>query len=110
MEPFDETVQLFPQEPAPEPAETRALRSKCSRAGLSVAVLYGAMSKAQSIAIILCSMVLSAWLLFRPLPDLDLKDYAVNHPLNPLLASMERFLHSKILYIQQVNLSHSYRD
>ena len=85
--PLSEQVpDLFPQEPEPEPEETKRLRGKCSRAGLSVAVLYGAMSKAQSIAIILCSMVLSAWLLFRPLPDLDLSE--LGHSVSALMSDL----------------------
>ena len=46
--------------------ETKSMKSAFSRAGLSVAALYGAIAEAQTISIYLITMLVTAWLAFRP--------------------------------------------
>lgn len=66
------------EKPEPTQEETRVMKSKCSRAGLSVAVLYGAVGEAQSISMILMALVAIAWAVFEPSAFAGLLEYVKN--------------------------------
>ena len=65
------------QQPVPQPTaapETTNIRRSYSRAGLSVAALYGTIAKVQSISMILIVLLVYAWAVFQPSLFLDLLD------------------------------------
>ena len=72
MEQMTEQVPvLFAKEPEPVPQQTREWKSKYSRAGLSVAALYGTIGVGQSIAGIVIGVVIAMLLAMRALPTFD---------------------------------------
>ncbi len=72
MEQMTEQVPvLFAKEPDPVPQQTREWKSKYSRAGLSVAALYGTIGVGQSIAGIVIGVVIAMLLAMRALPAFD---------------------------------------
>lgn len=54
------------------PSETAKMKSAFSRGGLSAVTLYGVIAEGQSISIIAMLLLGTAWVLFRPVPDIDL--------------------------------------
>ena len=72
MEQMTEQVPvLFAKEPDPVPQQTREWKSKYSRAGLSVAALYGTIGVGQSIAGIVIGVVIAMLLAMRAMPAFD---------------------------------------
>lgn len=68
-------MEQTPQQPGPE---TKRMKGAFSRAGLSVAALYGTIAELQSVSIILMMLFISAWLMFRPLPSFSLRELIGN--------------------------------
>ena len=65
---MEQVPVLFNEKPQPAP-ETAAMKSAYSRAGLSVAALYGTISAGGSVAAVLVMSVTALWLLFHALPE-----------------------------------------